>query len=94
MPHPQENPDFSVCNSPILNPCLFERKTRLGTAMVYTIKFMRHGRVMGDTPWGLGLNEAKEHALSHMRLYRADRVEVRDKGGVLVFQHPRTLKNG
>lgn len=61
--------------------------------MIYTIRFMRDEIVLGETPWDSGLGEAKTHAREHMEINQADRVEVRDESGSLVFQHPRALRN-
>ena len=59
--------------------------------MLYTIIFYRAGRKLGSTPWGKGLDSAKGHAVDHLAIKGADRVEVRDESDQLVFQHPRTV---
>jgi hypothetical protein len=53
--------------------------------MTYSIIFYANGRELGSSPWDRGLDAAKEHAKA------ADRVEVRDDRGALVFQFPRAV---
>lgn len=60
--------------------------------MVYNIIFMRGERTLGSTPWDKGFETAKAHAMDHMTINKADRVEVRDDNGYLMFHHPRTLR--
>lgn len=62
--------------------------------MIYSIIFSKSGREFGRTSWDAGLDSAKKHAETHMKIQGADRVEVRDENGVLVFQMPRTLRAG
>ena len=59
--------------------------------MAYTIKFFRMARELGATPWAGSFDSAKQHALDHMPIKQADRVEIRDDADKLVFHHPRTL---
>jgi hypothetical protein len=59
--------------------------------MTYNIIFMKGERILGERPWSAGLDAAKNHAQEHMVIRNADRVEVRDENGVLLFHHPRTL---
>lgn len=61
--------------------------------MIYTIRFVKDERILGETPWDSGLDKAKIHAKDHMAIHKADRVEVRDEDNTLVFHYPRTLKN-
>ncbi len=60
--------------------------------MVYDIIFLREERVLSSIPWDKGLQSAKTHAKDYIAIRQADRVEVRDESGTLVFHHPRTLR--
>lgn len=60
--------------------------------MAHNIIFIRSGKEIGKTPWNLGFEKAKDHALFNMKVHNADRVEIRDDNGKLVFHHPRTLQ--
>ena len=59
--------------------------------MIYNIIYMRAERQIGGTPWDQGLEKAKEHAKLQMAAQNADRVEIRDDTGALVFHYPRML---
>lgn len=61
--------------------------------MTYSIIFFQNERELGRSPWDRGLTAAKQHAKDYMPIHKADRVEIRDENGTLVFHHPRTLKN-
>ena len=59
--------------------------------MPYNIIFKRGERELGKTPWNESFEKAKEHAIFYGKVHNADRVEIRDDDGNLVFQHPRTI---
>ena len=62
--------------------------------MVYSIHFFRGGMELGSTPWDKGLEAGKKHAETHMNIKGADRVEVRNDAGAIVFHFPRVLRAG
>jgi hypothetical protein len=61
--------------------------------MRYTIKFMKDGEEILQTPWGRSLETAQRHAQDHLPMHRsksgATHVEVYDTDtGKLMFTHP------
>lgn len=59
--------------------------------MPYNIIYLRAEKKLGNTPWNNSLEKAVEHAKFQMNVHKADRVEIRDDCGALVFHYPRTL---
>lgn len=62
--------------------------------MICDIIFFKHGRELGRMHWDHSLEAAKQQAISHAKIQDADRVEIRDEAGGLLFQHPRTVRKG
>jgi len=61
--------------------------------MPYNFVLVRDERPIGNTPWTGSFESAKQHAMDHLSIRGADRVEVRDDDTQpLLFHHPRTLK--
>jgi hypothetical protein len=58
--------------------------------MSYTISYLRRGRdEIGSERWQRGLEEAKAHAKKAVLVGTAERAEIRDESGALVFHYPR-----
>ena len=58
---------------------------RSGSAASYTILFIRDGRAIRQFRWESGLASAETYARNHMAIRKADRVEIRDEKGALLF---------
>lgn len=60
--------------------------------MLYRVHYFVGGAVTGtDTQHDITFEDAKELALKAVQAQHADRAEVRDDRGKLLFQHPRTM---
>ena len=62
----------------------------MGSQMKYKAIFMVGEKVLGSHTWVIGLDSAKQHAMDFLPVINADRVEVRDEKGIVVFHHTRT----
>lgn len=56
--------------------------------MTYTIRYYQDARPTGDEHWTGIYGEAKALAENAVASGSADRVEILDEAGQLVFQHP------
>ena len=57
--------------------------------MPYTLVYIQKEKVSGTEPWPGKLIDAQDHAHKAIANGAADRVEIRDGNGELVFRHPR-----
>lgn len=59
--------------------------------MPYTVHYLVNSRETGSEEWDGFLFLAHAHARQSVAKGVADRVEIRNQAGSLVFQHPRVL---
>ena len=61
--------------------------------MPYVISYMQNGgSLIGSEAWPRGFEEAKAHAKKAVLVGTAERVEIRDEGGSLVYHYPRVMR--
>ena len=58
--------------------------------MEYTLSYIQRGKASTEA-WVGSFAEAKAHAKKAVLLGSADRTEIRDNAGKLVFHYPRVL---
>ena len=61
--------------------------------MSYTIDYLTDDRVTGSEHWTDSLELARDLAKESVASGTADRVEIRDESGALVFHHPRITRH-
>gem|GEM_PF-6986801 len=59
--------------------------------MSYAITYIHLGDLVASECWQRGFEEAKAHAKKAVLVGNAQRVEIRDQPGKLVFQYPRVV---
>jgi hypothetical protein len=60
--------------------------------MAYTVVYIQKETVSGTEPWPGKLIDAQDLAHKAVANGAADRVEIRDENGELVFRHPRATR--
>jgi hypothetical protein len=60
--------------------------------MTYAIDLLERGRSAATEYWAGGFDAAKEHAENAILTGCAERVEIRDERGKLLFHYPRTMR--
>ena len=68
------------------------RLPEAGDRMPYTMVYIRKEKVSGTDPWPGKLIDAQDLAHKAVTNGAADRVEIRDENGELVFRHPRAAR--
>ena len=66
---------------------------RLEALIEYTVSYFQHDNAVSK-PWTGSFLEAQAHAKHSVLLGHAERIEIRDKDGWLVFQYPIVLQGG
>jgi hypothetical protein len=59
--------------------------------MTYTITYLENSRPTGSEHWAGSFSEAKELAVKAVTTGCAERSEIRDDAGNLMFHHPRVM---
>jgi hypothetical protein len=60
--------------------------------MAYAIDFFERGQSAVTEHWPRGFDAAKEHAKNVVLTGCAERAEIHDESGKLLFHYPRTLR--
>lgn len=62
--------------------------------MPYSISYLHRGENVATESWDRGLEEAKAVAKRAVLVGTAERSEIRDADGKLIFHFPRVMKRG